>query len=487
MPRIDARIKTSLPAKAFQQSSSNKKEALLTIKELSLSGALIDCPNIPKDKNGIFTIKTNLPHFGKVELHSDVIRVNGQKTAVRFYYSEKNTLWALWEHIKKKLHTEGQCPYCGYGNSSKKDYCLNCGGYLDFDDDSYLDKHLKETFPARIQTRANRLNIEHFYRIIRFIDSELLKVHVKSVDKEFVGTCPAIMKVFSAINKVAPTDMNVLILGESGTGKELTAKAIHERSGRRGKPFVPFNCAAIPEGLLEAELFGYQRGAFTGAYATKKGRFEIAAGGTIFLDEIGDLSPSLQAKLLRFLEDRIVERIGASAGRKVDVRIIAATNCDLDSKLKEESFRQDLFFRLNGFTIALPPLRERGEDKVILAKYFFRQIAESNNYSLKGFSQEALDAIRRYEWPGNVRELINKVRRGIVMASGEFINACDMELATADSAPSNAFGKMVSQSKKEIVLAALKENNYVIARTARALGVSRPGLYNMMKRYGIRQ
>jgi transcriptional regulator with GAF, ATPase, and Fis domain len=289
------------------------------------------------------------------------------------------------------------------------------------------------------------------------------------------------------IRKVAPTDMNVLILGESGTGKELTARAIHERSERKNKPFVALNCAAIPESLLEAELFGHERGAFTGAYATRKGKFEIADGGTVFLDEIGDLSPGLQAKILRFLEDRIVERIGAKGGRKVNVRIVAATNCNLNNMVENGRFRNDLFFRLDAFTINLPPLRERGEDKVILARFFFKKIAQTENSHLKGFSEEAIEAIRKYHWPGNVRELINKVRRSIVMAAGEHIEPADMQLdENKTAADENSFQGLAAKSQKELVIKVLEENNFVIARSAKALGISRPSLYHWMRKFEIK-
>ena len=193
--------------------------------------------------------------------------------------------------------------------------------------------------------------------------------------EEFVGTSPAMLQVFSRIRKVAKTDLSVLILGESGTGKELTALAIHERSPRKAKPFVTINCAAIPENLLEAELFGYEKGSFTGAYTSRKGKMESAEGGTIFLDEIGEMPMSLQAKLLRFLQDRVVERIGSTSGRRVNIRVIAATNCDLNCAQDEGRFRSDLYFRLDEFAIGLPPLRERGEDVVVLARYFLTKFA----------------------------------------------------------------------------------------------------------------
>jgi transcriptional regulator with PAS, ATPase and Fis domain len=294
------------------------------------------------------------------------------------------------------------------------------------------------------------------------------------------------LEVFSMIRKAARTDMSILVLGESGTGKELTAKAIHERSERKDKPLVALNCAAIPEGLLEAELFGYEKGAFTGAYSSKKGKFEAADGGTIFLDEIGDLSPALQAKLLRFLEDRRIERIGGKSGKKVDVRIIAATNCNLNGMVEKGTFRTDLFFRLNSLTIKLPPLRDRGEDKVILAKYFFKKIGRAEGTSLKGFSERAITAIRGYNWPGNVRELVNKVRRGIVMAAGEVMEPADMELADSHGTLETATAKEIHPGAQvKIVSQALEKHNFVISKAAKELQISRPTLYALIKKYEL--
>jgi transcriptional regulator with PAS, ATPase and Fis domain len=256
-------------------------------------------------------------------------------------------------------------------------------------------------------------------------------------------------------------------------------------SGRRHGPFVAVNCAAIPESLLEAELFGYEKGAFTGAIAARKGKFEMADGGTLFLDEIGDLTPGLQAKLLRFLEDRIIERIGSESSKKIEVRILAATNCDLSCLMKQGSFRSDLFYRLNSFAIKLPPLRDRGDDKVLLARHFLDKVTRKES-ELKDFSRDALEAISNYTWPGNVRELESKVKRGFLMAAGEHIDAASMELdewdMVVDAVP---VGGDVIKSREEKVREALVSHDYNISRAARALKISRPSLYALMKKYGI--
>jgi len=348
---------------------------------------------------------------------------------------------------------------------------------------TYLDQHLQATLTERLAPRLEHLDTSFIQRIMAMMDRAIIGEVEASADEEFVGTTPAMLDVFAMIRRAAATDMNILILGESGTGKELTAKAIHDKSQRREGPLVVVNCAAIPEGLLEGELFGHEKGAFTGAHAAKKGRFEAANGGTIFLDEIGDLPTPLQAKLLRFLEDRVVERVGGKNGLRVDVRIIAATNCDLEGMVAASGFRGDLFYRLNSFTIKLPPLRDRGEDKVILAKYLFQKIGRIEQSPLAGLSDAALEAIRRHDWPGNVRELVNKVRRAIVMARSEWIEPADLELAPVLSA--GGLAAAVPGSERELVCAALASSGYVVARAARALGVSRPTLYSLLRRHQI--
>ncbi|MDO3378959.1 sigma-54 interaction domain-containing protein [Geoalkalibacter halelectricus] len=487
MPRLDVRIKTNLRARAVYATGPEQREEVVTIRELSLNGALVDQLRGHPDQT--LTLLTELSPARQIRLQGDLVRRSGTKgSAVHFYYSDRNTTSALWHYISAQLQQQStsHCPYCGNEGNAAEGQCGQCRQSLAFQDADYLDVHLLETLAARIQSRIPKLNADHCHKIIKYIDRELLNLQDRSTDQEFVGTCPTMLRVFSMINKVAGTDLNVLILGESGTGKELTARAIHQRSPRMDKPFVAFNCAAIPEGLLEAELFGYQRGSFTGAVDTKKGKFELADGGTIFLDEIGDLSPHLQAKLLRFLEDRIVERIGSKRGHRVDVRIIAATNCDIHQRLENGGFRDDLFFRLNAFCIKLPPLRERGGDKVVLARYIFRKISETGHFTPQGFSEEALKAISRHDWPGNVRELINKIRRAMVMAGSDLLEPADLELEPpAPTVAPTDLHRQVSKSKKEIVLAALEENNYVIARTARSLGISRPSLYSMMKKFKI--
>jgi len=301
-----------------------------------------------------------------------------------------------------------------------------------------------------------------------------------------LGTCSKIQDMFAVIRKVSGTDAPVLITGESGTGKELVARAVHRLSIRQSKPFIAINCSAIPENLLESELFGHEKGAFTGAHVQRKGRFEMAEGGTLFLDEIGELPLLLQVKLLRFLQDRVVERVGGREQIDVDARVIAATNRDLKEAMKEGTFREDLYFRLGVILIALPPLREREGDIILLAKAFLDRFIAESGRKIGGFSSQALLAIQQYEWPGNVRELENRVKRAVIMAEGRNITPADLEMAT----PKEQFEGMRLKDarellEKDLILKSMSRNGGNLTKVAIELGISRPTLYDMMEKMGI--
>ncbi|WP_195845790.1 sigma-54 interaction domain-containing protein, partial [Burkholderia pseudomallei] len=288
------------------------------------------------------------------------------------------------------------------------------------------------------------------------------------------------------IRKVASTDAPVFISGESGTGKELTAVAIHERSSRAGAPFVAINCGAIPPTLLQAELFGYERGAFTGANQRKIGRIEAANGGTLFLDEIGDLPFESQASLLRFLQEHKVERVGGHQSIPVDVRIISATHVDMQIALRNGRFREDLYHRLCVLKLEEPPLRERGKDIEILARHMLERFKGDAHRRLRGFTPDAIAALHNYAWPGNVRELINRVRRAIVMSEGRMISAADLELSGyAEVAPMSLEEARESAERHAIEVALLRHRGR-LADAARELGVSRVTLYRLLCAYGMR-
>jgi two-component system NtrC family response regulator len=303
----------------------------------------------------------------------------------------------------------------------------------------------------------------------------------------FIATDDAMFKVCRMGEKVAPTDASVLILGESGTGKELVARAVHTQSGRKGARFVAINCAAIPEQLLESELFGYEKGAFTGAVKTTLGKIETASGGTLFLDEIGDMPLALQAKLLRFLQDRVIERVGGRQEIAVDVRIVCATNRDLQAFIIEQKFRQDLYFRIGEVTIIVPPLRDRVGGPTVLAHAMLRKFGNVGGKPRRGFTEEATAALEAYAWPGNVRELENRVKTAMIMAETPLITAEDLGLKEGTENPLLFNLKEVrTRAERQAIRQAMSITDGNVSRTAELLGVSRPTLYDLLEKYGIR-
>lgn len=310
---------------------------------------------------------------------------------------------------------------------------------------------------------------------------------VRTVD-EMVGASPAICVVFDLVRKVATTEMPVLITGETGTGKDLTARAIHERSLRKRGPFVPINCGAIPETLLESELFGHERGAFTGAVQQKKGKLEAAAGGTLFLDEVGDLLPALQVKLLRFLQEGTFERVGGQETLHVDARVLAATNVDLKTAIDKNLFREDLYYRLGVLHIHLPPLRDRGEDTLLMAMVFLKQAVATYRKAIRGYTPQAIDVLRAYSWPGNVRELSSRVGRAVVMAEGDEITPHDLDLAVEELPTADSLDSLRAAHRRiemELLVKAISVHRGNLTRMARDLEVSRSTLYRKLRAYGL--
>jgi two-component system NtrC family response regulator len=307
-----------------------------------------------------------------------------------------------------------------------------------------------------------------------------------TVFEDMMGASPQMQGVFSFIRKVATTTASVLLLGESGTGKEMAALAIHRRSPRKDGPFVPINCNAIPENLLESELFGHEKGSFTGATMQRVGLVETAKGGTLFLDEIGELPASIQVKLLRYLQEQRFQRVGGRQELTSDARIIAATNVDLKAGINQGSFREDLYFRLAVLVISLPPLRERGDDALLLAQEFLQKYAAQNGKANIAFVPEALRAINRHPWPGNVRELQNRIKRAVIMADSRRITEKDLELSTGIGFSSSTTLKEARESvEREMIQRALKRNLGRISSAAAELGISRPTLYELMEKLGI--
>ncbi len=300
-----------------------------------------------------------------------------------------------------------------------------------------------------------------------------------------LGDSAPVRVVFGLVRKVATSDASVLILGESGTGKEMTARAIHQCSARREGPFIAINCSAIPESLIESELFGHERGAFTGAHVQRKGRIELAAQGTLFLDEIGEVPLTIQVKLLRFLQDQRIERVGGRQEIAVDARVIAATNANLKKALEAGTFREDLFYRLAVVQIALPALRDREDDIVLLARAFLQRFAIDSHKRDLTFSPEALRALREHSWPGNVRELQNRVKRAVIMSEGKRLTAEDLELHDSGETQLSTLKEARESFERELVQRSLRKHGGRITATALELGISRPTLYELIDKLGV--
>ena len=303
-----------------------------------------------------------------------------------------------------------------------------------------------------------------------------------------IGTSEPMQEVFRVIRKVAPSTAPVLILGESGTGKEMAAAAIHRQSPRRDGPFVALNCSAIPEALIESELFGHEKGAFTGANALRRGLVEAAQGGTLFLDEIGDLAPAIQVKLLRFLQEQRIQRVGGRQEIPVDVRIIAATHVNLDAAVAEGRFREDLFFRLAVVVLRLPALGARGDDVLLIAQELLDRYAQVDGRSGLSFAPDALKILRQHRWPGNVRELQNRLRRAVLMADGRRITAADLQLSTvARGGAGGGLREARDAVERDLVQQALARHGGKVAPAAVDLGISRPTLYELLEKHGIQR
>ncbi len=301
-----------------------------------------------------------------------------------------------------------------------------------------------------------------------------------------IASSEGMLAVCRMIEKVAPTNVTTLLLGESGTGKELLAKALHRLSPRVDKNFVAINCAAIPENLLESELFGHEKGAFTGAVKTTPGKVEMAEGGTLFLDEIGDMPLALQAKMLRFLQERVIERVGGRQEISVDVRVICATNQSPEELIKQNLFREDLYYRVSEITINIPPYRDREEGRLILARHLLHKYCKQQSRALNGFTDDAVQAIESYAWPGNVRELENKIKGAVIMADGKFVSAADLGVSGDDATAETLNLREVRQdAESKAIRVALTRSYGNISKAAELLGVTRPTLYDMLSKYGL--
>ena len=344
--------------------------------------------------------------------------------------------------------------------------------------------------PVDIDTLG--LIVQRAYRLYQLETENRLLAQQVGQDRTVLGAmvtaAPEMAKVARTIERVAPTNVSVMLLGASGTGKELLARGVHDCSERRRGAFVAINCAAIPETLLESELFGHEKGAFTGAVKTTEGKIELAHGGTLFLDEVGDIPLPLQVKLLRFLQERNIERLGGRKTIPVDTRIVCATHQNLEAMISDGTFREDLFYRLAEMVIKVPTLAERTGDAILLAKYFLARFADEMNLKVKGFAPDALAAIDNWSWPGNVRELENRVKRAVIMADAKLVSVEDLDLEQAgdDGADITLNIKAArEQADRRLIRQALARSEGNISNTAKLLGISRPTLYDLLKQYDL--
>lgn len=338
-------------------------------------------------------------------------------------------------------------------------------------------------------TLRNGLDVRGLSARVEALEHEVESRH------EIVGASFQIRRVVERIERVAPTDARVLVTGENGTGKELVARAVHRLSARADRPFVEVNCAAIPSELIESELFGHMKGSFTGAVADRAGKFEQADGGTLFLDEIGDMSLAAQAKVLRALEEGLITRVGGSKAIAVDVRVVAATNKDLEAEIAEGRFREDLFYRLNVVPVQVPPLRERRDDIPMLVRHFSEQMARKDRIRPRPFSSEAVKRLQELEWPGNVRELRNTVERLLILASGDEVSADDVQVLVGgapmagglgtDLGSAQTFSEFKDRAERAFILQKLRENDWNVSETARTVEMPRSNLYKKIEKYGL--
>jgi len=369
------------------------------------------------------------------------------------------------------------------GNSERENAlkAMQLGAY-----DFYAKPPVLSELKVIISRALHLSNIEEQNRVLQ------RAVELKSKDSNgIIGQCPAMQTVFSTIKKVASSDVSIFITGESGTGKELVAQAIHAAGFRKGEAFIPINCGAIPDNLLESELFGHEKGSFTGAHATVQGKLQYAHKGTLFLDEIGELPFNLQVKLLRFLQEGVIQRVGGREDIRIDTRTVCATNVDITKAIAEARFREDLYYRISVITIALPPLRERDDDILLLANYFLRKFNDEYKKKVRRFSAAAVNYLRTYDWPGNVRELQNRVQRAIIMSDAIAIEPADLGSEgdiSAQPEPAQTFTTLREARDKverEVIAVAIDRHNGNIVKVAEELGVSRPTLYDLLKKHSL--
>jgi two-component system NtrC family response regulator len=432
-----------------------------TISDLALNGAFVSLPVTNRVNKPLVTLKFSLPDTSRaLEVMGLVVRTTDRGLGVKFLDLDPDQRYALWLSLVPRWPGFlKKCSYCGKSLEISRNgtVCPWCQSPLDFSEERFIERLVEQSPP-----------------------------------QEMIGTCPSMLQIFQLVRKVGLSNFPVLVTGASGTGKEMVAQAIHQRSSRAKGPFVVVNCGAIPRELLESELFGHERGAFTGAFRTVSGKVELAHGGTLFLDEVGELPLSMQVKLLRFLQEFTFERVGGQRSRAVDVRILSATNANLADMIAAGRFREDLYYRLDVININLPDLKDRGNDAAIMANVLLRRYAKETRKKIKGFTRNAELAMANYPWPGNVRELINYVRRSVVMAESPWITPDDLGLPRgyASSRPGNGDGLGLKEAKSQFEARLLAQTIALclgnVQMAAKALKTSRSVIYHLINKHGLR-
>lgn len=479
MQRLDARVSTDLPARALYLHQLDRVEVPVTVREISLGGALIcglPCSGTPE-----LRLRSELPQEGPIELRGMVVRRQDSLAAVKFFTPPLATARSLWKHIRRGMGRVEACPHCRHRIAPSTEDCPACGRYVAFDSPSYIEKHFSLTAGRRLQDALAHLGLEEVQSLLGQVEQMASMNRLAAGEIGLLGQSPAMERLFRRIDSLAAEHSPVLVLGERGTEKARVARAIHEKSARRGLPFVELNVASLSEGFLEPELFGYLKGAFSQADETRRGMFEAADGGSIFIDDLDALPPGVQARLFCFFKDGMVERMGTRVAKKVDVRLMGGL-FRAPVGLEEAG----LLSVMNPSIIEVPALRERGEDLVLLADSLLKRLIAEAGGGACEFSPEALDVIGGRGWAGNLVELEHFVKAAFVRRSGSRIEAADLEALEPQGRPAEKdLRTEIARSQKEQVSQALEASGYVIAHAAKSLGISRPSLYALMRKHNL--
>lgn len=484
MKRLDARVITNLPARALYLHRSERVEESVTVRDISLGGALVQGLGRVEPGGSWLSLRSELPREGEVEFQGTVVRKQDGFTAMKFFTPSLPTARSLWKHIRRDLGHADSCPYCRQATLPTKDNCPGCSRFVAFDNPLYIEKHLAQTMEQRIQGALRGLGLSELQTVLSHLEQVAAKNLPTVSDIGLVGCSVAMRSVFDQIDSLASGNANVLILGAPGTEKSQVARAIHNKSARKLMPFLELGVVATPEAFLEPELFGYQKGAFRQAGRTQKGLLEAADGGSVFIDDMGSLSPSLQARLFCFFKDGIVERLGTKGGKRVDVRVFGGLPSAPKALVEADTFLSNM----DPVTLELPVLKDRGEDVVLLAESFLRKFAAEKENAPEGFAPDALKVIREKSWDGNLLELERCIRDAVALAAGPQISASD--LGVSESCGKTAEKDLrteLARSQKEQVAQALESSGFVIAHAAKVLGISRPSLYSLMRKHNIRK